>query len=91
MPVLTYSSETMTWTEKERFRIRAVQMESLRGVLGIRRMDKTLNPWIRQLCRVTKGVDEKIDESVLRWFSHLERMSQAGQCRKRRKLCGREL
>ena len=29
---------------------------------------------IRQLCRVTKGIDEKIDEGVLQWFSHVERM-----------------
>ena len=33
-----------------------------------------LNAWIRQLCGVTKGVDEKIDEGVLRWFGHVERM-----------------
>ena len=37
-------------------------------------MDKVPNAWIRQLCRVTKGVAEKIDEGVLRWFGHVERM-----------------
>ena len=36
-------------------------------------MDKVPNARIRQLCRVTKGVDEKID-GVLRWFGHVERM-----------------
>ena len=25
-------------------------------------------------CGVTKGVDEKIDEGVLRWFGHMERI-----------------
>ena len=30
--------------------------------------------WIWQLCGVTKGVDEKIDEVVLRWFGHAERI-----------------
>ena len=34
-----YGSETMLWKENERSRIRAVQMDSLRGLLGIRRMD----------------------------------------------------
>ena len=38
VPVLMYGSETMLWEEK-RSRIRAVQMENLRGLLGIRRMD----------------------------------------------------
>ena len=28
-------SETMIWREKERFRIMTVQMESLRGLLGV--------------------------------------------------------
>ena len=38
------------------------------------RMDKVPNARVRQLCGVTNGVDEKIDEDVLRWFGHLERM-----------------
>ena len=38
VPVLKFGSETMLWKE-ERFRIRAVQMDNLRGLLGIKRMD----------------------------------------------------
>ena len=37
-------------------------------------MDRVPNAWIRESCGVTKGVDEKIDEGVLRWFSHVKRM-----------------
>ena len=62
---------------EEKYRIRAVQMDNLRGLMGIRRMDKVPNEWIRQLCRVRKGVDKKINEGVLRWFSHVERMENA--------------
>ena len=29
---------------------------------------------LNQLRGLTKGVDEKIDEGVLRWFSHVERV-----------------
>ena len=43
VPALMYDDETMIWKEKERSRIRAVQMDNLRGLLGIRRMDKALN------------------------------------------------
>ena len=53
----------MIWREKGS-RIRAVQMDNLRGLLEIRRMDKVPNTWIRQLCGVKKGVEEKIDEGV---------------------------
>ena len=38
------------------------------------RMDKIPNARIRELCGVTKGGDERINEGVLRWFGHVERM-----------------
>ena len=62
-----YDSKTMIWKEKERSRINAVQMDKLRDLLGIRRMDIVPNARIRELCGVTKEVDERIDEGVLRW------------------------
>ena len=65
VPVLLYGSETMKWREKKRSRIKHVQTENLRGLLGIRRMDRVLNVWIRELHLVTKGVNEMIDELVL--------------------------
>ena len=40
-------------------------MDNLRGLLGIRRMDKVPNEKIRELCEVKKGVDEKIGKGVL--------------------------
>ena len=58
-----YGSETMVWKEKSR--IRAVQMNNLRGLLGIRRMHRVPNARIRKLWGVRKGLDERIDEEVL--------------------------
>ena len=52
----------MLWKEKEIYRIRAVQMDNLIGLLGIRSMDRVLNARIRRLCGVTKWVDGRIDE-----------------------------
>ena len=46
VPVLIYGSETIKWNEKMS-RTRAVQMDNLRGLLGIRIMDKVPNPRIR--------------------------------------------
>ena len=69
-----YGSETMLWKEKERSRIRVVQKGNLRGLLGIRGMNRVPNARIRELCEVIKGVNEKIDEGVFRWFGHVERM-----------------
>ena len=37
-------------------------------------MDRISNARIRELCGATKGVGERIDQGVLRWFGHVERM-----------------
>ena len=66
----------MQWKEKERSRIRGVQINNLRGLLGIRRMNRVPNALIRGFCGVTKGVDERIDEGFLRWFGYGERMEK---------------
>ena len=60
VPVLMYGSEKMLWKEKERPRIRALQMDNLRGLLGIRRIDRVPNAWKRELCAVKKGLDEGV-------------------------------
>ena len=39
-------------------------MDNLRGLLGIRSMDKVPNARIRELCGVRKGLDERIDEGA---------------------------
>ena len=51
-------------------------MDNLRGLLGVRRMNGIPNIRIRELCGVTKGVDESIDDGVLWWFGHVERMEK---------------
>ena len=51
-------------------------MNNLRGYLGIRRMDRVPNAGIRELRRMKKGLYERIDEDVLRWYSHVERMER---------------
>ena len=65
VPVLTYGRETVIWREKEKSWIRAVQVDNLKGLLGIRKMDRVSNAQIRQLYRVMKGVDKWIDKGVL--------------------------
>ena len=45
--------------------------------LGVRKMDRVPNSWIGEFLGVMNGVDEeKIDEGVLQWFSHVERIEK---------------
>ena len=60
VPVLIYGSETLLLKEKERFIIRAVQMDNLRGLLGIRRLHRVPNARIRELWGGKKDLDERL-------------------------------
>ena len=60
-----YGSETIIRMEKQRSRVRAIQLDDLRSLLVIRRVDRAPNAGIRVLYEVKKEVDEKIDENVL--------------------------
>ena len=60
VPLLMYVSETMLWKKKERFRVRAVQMDNLRRLLVIRRVDRVPNTQIRELCGMMKVLRESM-------------------------------
>ena len=57
VPILMYSSETVIWKEKKRSSIRAVHMDNLTGLLGIRRMDKV--PIDKEVLRGDQGGGRK--------------------------------
>ena len=52
-------------------------MNNLMGVLCLRRINKMRNEGVRELCGVKKGINERINESTLRWFGHVERMDDS--------------
>ena len=39
-------------------------------------MERISSAQIRELCRVKKGIDERIDGSILRCFDHVEKMEK---------------
>ena len=55
-----------------------MQMDKLRGLLGIRKLDKVPNTRIIVWCRVTKRVDERIKENFLLCFGIIKRMEYDG-------------
>ena len=57
----------LIWREKKRSRIMAVQMDNLRGLLGIRRMAKVPNVQIRKMCRVREGLMKVFSDDSDMW------------------------
>ena len=60
----------MLWREKENSRVRSLQIDNLRGLLGIRKMDRVQNARVREFCGVRKttgaggGEPGTVDEDV---------------------------
>ena len=73
-PTLLYGCEAWTLNVHERRKVEAVEMSCLRSICGVRRMDRIANVEIRRRCGKTVGVGERMDQGVLRWFGHVERM-----------------
>ena len=62
--------------EREGERERAVQIDNLRGLLGIRIVDRVPNALIKELCILKKELDERIYEGRLRCFRSAETMER---------------
>merc|ERR1712002_652821 len=73
-PSLLYDCETWALNKKDTKRMEAVEMNCLRNICGRRRIDMVPNVQIREICGKNVGVSERMDQGVLRWFGHVERM-----------------
>ena len=87
LPTLTYGSETWTWSETHQSKIRAVEMDYLRGACGVTRWERESNERIYNRYGMSEkgigmkcGVVEWVKRNTLRWFGHVERM-QGGVCK----------
>merc|ERR1712002_507535 len=73
-PSLLYGCETWVLKVQDRRRMKAVEMNCLRNICGLRRIDRVRNVHIRRICGKNVSVSERIDQGILRWFGHVERM-----------------
>jgi hypothetical protein len=74
-PTLMYGSECWHQNVRNRSRIQAAEMKTLRCILGVNRLDKIRNTRIRDIIEV-HPILRKIELGQLRWLGHMERMDQ---------------
>ncbi|GBP11929.1 hypothetical protein EVAR_74554_1 [Eumeta japonica] len=70
-----YGSESWVWQEKNESRVNAVEMRWLRNMRGVSRKDRCRNSNVRERCGFKEDVVIRVERGMLRWFGHLERMS----------------
>ena len=75
VPTVLYGSEAWSMREKERKKLNVFEMKCLRSMIGVTRMDRVRNERVRERTGVMCDLAGRADESVLRWFGHVERMN----------------
>merc|ERR1712002_866144 len=73
-PSLLYGCETRVLNVQDRRRMEAVEMNCLRNICRLRRIDRVPNVEIKRMCGKNVSVSERMDQGILRWFGHVERM-----------------
>ena len=71
-PAMLYGLETVALTKRQAAEMEVAEMKILRFSLGVTRMDKIRNEYIRGTAQVGK-FGEKTREARLRWYGHLRR------------------
>ena len=76
-PNFLYGCEMWSLKVHERKRMEEVEMNCLRNIYGLRRIDRVPNVEIRK-CGKKLSVSQRIDQGVLWWLGHVERMGDRG-------------
>ena len=67
---MLYGLETVALTKRQEAEMEVAELRMLRFSLGVTRMDKIRNEYIRGTAQVVK-FGEKTREARLRWYGHL--------------------
>ena len=58
----------------EKKKVNVLEMKCLRSLVGVPRLDRVKNEKVRRRAGIEKELASRIDQSVVRWFGHVERM-----------------
>ena len=71
-PAMLYGLETVPLTKKQEAELAVAELKMLRFSLGVTRMDKIKNEFIRGTAHV-RQIGDKVREARLRWYGHVQR------------------
>ncbi|KAK3512409.1 hypothetical protein QTP70_009831 [Hemibagrus guttatus] len=72
-PAMLYGVETVSLRKRQESELEVVELKMLRFSLGVTRLDRIRNEYIRGTAHVGR-LGDKIREARLRWFGHVQRM-----------------
>ena len=79
-PILLYRRESWVLTPSQKRRVQEIDMKFLRAIKRVTKLDRIPNSKIREDLEV-EPILERIENTQLKWFGHLNRMSEQRQVR----------
>ena len=76
VPTALYGAETWNMGMADKKRLDVVEMRCLRSMCGVTRRDRVRNEEVRRRTGVTRELSGRAEQSVLKWFGHVERMDE---------------
>ena len=76
VPTALYRAETWNVKEEDRKRLNVMEMRCLRSMVGVSRVDRVRNEEVRRRVGVDRSLADRVDQRVLRWYGHMERMNE---------------
>ena len=74
VPTALYGAEAWCMRSAKRRKVNVLEMKCLRSLVGVSRMDRVRNEEVRRRAGIEMELASRADQTVLRWFGHVERM-----------------
>ncbi|KAK3571592.1 hypothetical protein QTP86_015323 [Hemibagrus guttatus] len=71
-PAMLYGLETVSLRKRQESELEVAELKMLRFSLGVTRLDRIRNEYIRGTAHVGR-LGDKVREAILRWFGHVQR------------------
>ena len=82
VPTALYGAEAWSMRSAERRRVNVLEINCLRSLLGVSRMDRVRNREERRRADIERELATRADQRALRWFGHVERMNEYRMARR---------
>ncbi|KAK3537399.1 hypothetical protein QTP70_008851 [Hemibagrus guttatus] len=77
-PAMLYGLETVSLRKRQESELEVAELKMLRFSLGVTRLDRIRNEYIRGTAHVGR-LGDKVRETRLRWFGHVQRRERPGR------------
>ena len=82
VPTALYGAEAWGMRSAERRKVNVLEMNCLRSLVGVSRMDRVRNEEVSRRAGIERELASRADQRVLRWFGHVKRMDEYRMARR---------